>query len=200
MLVMTQANKDKIHNLEENIRFVERQFNYTFKNKSLIKQAFYNGVQHTQYKGKHYGINNQGLEYIGDRVLYVAIAMNTLSMSPHKLSSDGFYIGPTCAEFHKKGISQTKNSHLCVMMNSKYLKFLKKLVIAPKIPDSNESKMWADLYESIFGAIALDCNFDMNTILRSYLASKTIVQHKGMLNYIESKKESDRKAKFRNLI
>ena len=39
MLVMTQANKDKLHNLEENSRFVERQFNYTFKNKSLIKQA-----------------------------------------------------------------------------------------------------------------------------------------------------------------
>ena len=200
MFVMTQANKAKIHNLEENIKFVERQFNYTFKNKSLVKQAFYNGIQHTQYKGKQYGINNQGLEYIGDRVLYVAIAMNTLSMSPHKLSSDGFYIGPTCAEFHKKGISQTKNSQLCGMMNSKYLKFLKKLVIAPKIPDSNESKMWADLYESILGAIALDCSFDMNTILKSYLASKTIIQHKGLLNYIESKKESDQKAKFRELI
>ena len=85
-------------------------------------------------------------------------------------------------------------------MNSEYLKFLKKLVIAPRTPDSSESKMWADIYESIFGAIALDCDFDMNTILKSYLASKTIVQHKGMLNYIESKKESDQKTKFINSI
>lgn len=49
---MTQANKNKIHNLEENIRFIERQFNYTFKNKSLIKQAFYKGIQHTNHEGK----------------------------------------------------------------------------------------------------------------------------------------------------
>lgn len=197
---MTQATLDKLHNLEENIRFVERQFNYTFKNKSLIKQAFYNGSQHTNYKGKPYNINNQGLEYIGDRVLYVAIAMDTLSMSPHNLSSDGFYIGPSCTELHKKCVSHTKNSSLCALMNSKYLKFLKNLVISPKTPASNESKMWADLYESIFGAIALDCNFDMNTILRSYLASKTIIQYNGMLNYIESKKEFDLKAKLRKLI
>lgn len=197
---MTQANKNKIHNLEENIRFIERQFNYTFKNKSLIKQAFYKGTQHTKHDGKAYGINNQSMEYIGDRVLYVAITMNTLHMSSHKLSSDGFYIGPSCAELHKKSISQTNNNQLCAIMNSEYLKFLKKLVIAPRTPDSSESKMWADIYESIFGAIALDCDFDMNTILKSYLASKTIVQHKGMLNYIESKKESDQKTKFINSI
>lgn len=197
---MTQETLDKLHNLEKNIRFVERQFNYTFKNKSLIKQAFYNGVQHTKYKGKPYDINNQGLEYIGDRVLYVVIAMNTLCMSPHKLSSDGFYIGPSCTELHEKCVSQTKNSRLCALMNSKYLKFLKKLVIAPRIPASKESKMWADLYESILGAIALDCNFDMNIILKSYLASKTIIQCNGLLNYIKSKKESDIKAKFRKLI
>lgn len=200
MFAMTQANKNKIHNLEENIRFIERQFNYTFKNKSLIKQAFYKGTQHTKHDGKAYGINNQSMEYIGDRVLYVAITMNTLHMSSHKLSSDGFYIGPSCAELHKKSISQTNNNQLCAIMNSEYLKFLKKLVIAPRTPDSSESKMWADIYESIFGAIALDCDFDMNTILKSYLASKTIVQHKGMLNYIESKKESDQKTKFINSI
>ena len=200
MFVMTQANKDKIHNLEENIRFIERQFNYTFKNKSLIKQAFYKGTQHTKHGGKAYGINNQSMEYIGDRVLYVAITMNTLHMSSHKLSSDGFYIGPSCAELHKKSISQTNNNQLCAIMNSEYLKFLKKLVIAPGTPTSNESKMWADIYESIFGAIALDCDFDMNTILKSYLASKTIVQHKGMLNYIESKKESDQKTNLINSI
>lgn len=197
---MTQANKDKIQNLEENIKFVERQFNYTFKNKSLIKQAFYNGIQHTQYKGKNYGINNQGLEYIGDRVLYIVTAMNNIFMSPHKLSSDGFYIGPSCKELHNKCVSQTKNSRLSALMNSKYLKFLKDLVIAPKVPHSNESKMWADLYESILGAIALDCNFDMNVILRSHLASKTIVQCNGLLNYIKSKKEFDTKAKVRKLI
>lgn len=200
MFAMTQANKNKIHNLEENIRFIERQFNYTFKNKSLIKQAFYKGTQHTKHDGKAYGINSQSMEYIGDRVLYVAITMNTLHMSSHKLSSDGFYIGPSCAELHKKSISQTNNNQLCAIMNSEYLKFLKKLVIAPRTPDSSESKMWADIYESIFGAIALDCDFDMNTILKSYLASKTIVQHKGMLNYIESKKESDQKTKFINSI
>ena len=200
MFVMNQANKDKIHNLEENIRFVERQFNYTFKNKSLIKQAFYKGIQHTNHEGKTYGINNQSLEYIGDRVLYVAITMNTLHTSSHKLSSNGFYIGPSCAELHKKSISQTNNNQLCAIMNSKYLKFLKKLVIAPRTPTSDESKMWADIYESIFGAIALDCDFDMNTILKSYLASKTIVQHKGMLNYIESKKESDQKTNFINSV
>ena len=187
---MTSATLDKIHNLEENIRFVERQFNYTFKNKSLIKQAFYSGVQHTQYNGKNYAINNQGLEYVGDRVLYVAIAM-TLSMSPRNLSSDGFYIGPACTELHKKCGSLTKNSQLCTLMNSENLKFLKSLVIAPKMPSSNESKMWADIYESIIGAIALDCNFDMSIIIRSYLASMIIIQHKGLFNYIKSKKELD---------
>lgn len=140
------------------------------------------------------------MEYIGDRVLYVAITMNTLHMSSHKLSSDGFYIGLSCAELHKKSISQTNNNQLCAIMNSKYLKFLKELVIAPRTPNSDESKMWADIYESIFGAIALDCDFDMNTILKSYLASKTIAQHKGLFNYIESKKESDQKTKFINLI
>ena len=200
MFAMTQANKNKIHNLEENIRFIERQFNYTFKNKSLIKQAFYKGTQHTKHDGKAYGINNQSMEYIGDRVLYVAITMNTLHMSSHKLSSDGFYIGPSCAELHKKSISQTNHNQLCAIMDSEYLKFLKKLVIALGTPTSNESKMWADIYESIFGAIALDCDFDMNIILKSYLASKTIVQHKGMLNYIESKKESDQKTNFINSI
>ena len=193
---MKQLNKDQLHNLEENIRFVERQFNYTFKNKSLIKQAFYRGVQHVSYKGKNYGISNQNLEYIGDRVLYVAVAMNTHLLSGNKISSDGYYIGTSCAEFSKKGISQTNNVYLCEKMRSKHLKFLKKLLVAPQQPGDN-AKAWADLYESIFGAIALDCNFDMNIILKSYLASNTIVQHKGMLNYIESKKETDQAIKSR---
>ena len=193
---MKQFSKDQLRNLEENIRFVERQFNYTFKNKSLLKQAFYRGVQHTSYCGKYYGITNQNLEYIGDRVLYVAVIMNTHLLSADKISTDGFYIGPSGAEFSKKCMSQTNNIYLCEKMRSKHLKFLKKLLVAPQHPRDN-AKAWADLYESIFGAIALDCNFDMNTILRSYLASNTIVQHKGMLNYIKSKKETDQAIKSR---
>lgn len=147
-------------------------------------------------KKSSYVVNNESLEYIGDRILYVISMMNTYDRSKTMFSPEGFYIGPTANEFSKKGVSQMKNSQLCRIMNMKRLRFLKNLTVAAGKPDSPEAKFWADLYESILGAIGIDCNFDMNVLLNSYIASQTLVQRHGLLSYIKSKQDLDRKINF----
>ena len=156
-------------NFDKNIAEIESKIGYVFKDKSLLKQAF----TRTSYANEHKGRgttayqSNEVLEFFGDSVLSAAIV--TLLMRDFaKRYEYGISTKLKEGDFSniKSKLSDKKNLSLA----TKSLGLEKYLLMGEgdlKLGVQNEPSVMEDLFESIIGAIYIDCKSEMKTVIAS---------------------------------
>ncbi len=154
---------------ESNIPEIEKTIGYSFKDKSLLTQAFtrtsFCNEQDRRAPIKY--SSNEVLEFIGDGVLSLAII--TVLMSENtKRYKYGMETPLREGDFSsiKSRLSDKKN--LSKSMSELGLqKFLRMGEGDGKLGIENEPSVMEDLFESIIAAIYIDCGMDMQTVIRS---------------------------------
>lgn len=153
---------------------VQEAIGYHFQhNISLLYQAF----TRTSYSVENGGENNEVLEFIGDRVLdfYVTkefadrfgfYKSETKFFDPNN-DDDEFCIKAhrdesNFTELKKELVSNNNLSSIVDELQLAQFLFLGQCDIDNKV--WNQTKVKADLLEAIIGAVALDCNWDADTL------------------------------------
>ncbi len=158
---MKEQKKD---NFPTYIPEIEKIIGYTFRDKSLITQAF----TRTSFCNEHDSgyQSNEVLEFIGDSVLSVAIITFLTEMHAERYQHGIKTIfGEGDFSNIKSKLSDKKNLSECIgaIGLEKYLRLGegdKKLGI------EKEPSVKEDLFESIIGATYIDCDRDISTVMR----------------------------------
>lgn len=148
---------------------IERIIGYAFNDKSLITQAFtrtsFCNEQDRRAAVKY--SSNEVLEFIGDGVLSLSI-ISVLMSENTKRYKYGIQTPLREGDFSniKSRLSDKKN--LSKSMSELGLqKFLRMGDGDEKLGIENEPSVMEDLFESIIGAIYIDCGMDIHTVIRS---------------------------------
>ena len=126
---------------------IEKIIGYEFKNKALLVQAFIAKAQITKLI-----LNSGSLEYIGDCLLW-GLAVR--------------YVVTKHQNFNDKGQLSLTNDDLTwrvedITSNDFFAECISKLNLKSFIVHKGKysSKIYANVFEAIIGAIAIDCNYD----------------------------------------
>ena len=154
------------------IEQIEHTIGYTFKNKDLLQQAFVRRSYSEEYGGQ----NNEVLEFIGDKALDLAVVRLMMmrfgeitedkEWSEFKLTNPKYFktrLGEGKFTDIKKLLVQKKTLSKCIDR----LGFHKQLIMGKGDIEQgveNQDSVKEDLFEAIIGAIALDCDFNMERI------------------------------------
>ena len=155
-------------NFDENIRKIERTIAYTFRDKSILKQAFTRPSFCNEH-GSQYQ-SNEILEFFGDSVLSAAII--TLLLREHtEKYSHGIKTKLTEGDFSniKSKLSDKKN----LSESTARLGLEEYLLMGEgdeKLGIKKEPSVMEDLFESIIGAIYIDSGENMNAVMTSVAA------------------------------
>lgn len=166
----------------ENLMKVERALGYSFKNKNLLRQAFLKSYIHVlSFDLKVYEAGNDTFEFIGDRILY-SVLTNLFFITYKTESTEGYVYLPTAEQITNFDLGYTTNSYWTKIMNLPKNKFMKELIVAYNNNFPKDCKVWADLLEAIFGAIALDSDYNMDYLRKSFLYLRFRPNNMGLLN------------------
>lgn len=151
--------------MEENdLRFIQDQIGYNFRNLDLLQQAFVR----RSYSNENGGQNNEVLEFIGDKVLdYVVVQL-------------------LCSEYGRITEEEEWHEYVCQytegQLTEKKKRLVEKSYLAKRIQMldlepylimgkndrnqgvQNEESVQEDLFEAILGAIAIDSNWDAKVL------------------------------------
>lgn len=168
----------KMINLNENshLEEVQSKIDYFFNNIDLLLQAFTRSSYSAQFGGE----NNEVLEFIGDKVLDMYVT---------KIIADNFGFMKSQSDYYDE---EEDNDEYCIVahhnegdftelrktiVNNKTLAkridklgFAKYLYLGDSDLDNNvvnQEKVKADLFEAILGAIAIDCDWNPETLQKS---------------------------------
>ncbi len=123
------------------IKHLERVFQYNFKNKKLLEQSL-------THKSFDNNVNNEKLEFLGDRVLGLVISKKLLELFPHE--KEGIIDKKFANLVNKKTCSSIARE-----MNIKKFMFLGS---SHRALERSEDKVIGDCLEAVIGAIYLDSN------------------------------------------
>lgn len=154
------------------IRQIENTIGYSFRNKDLLQQAFVR----RSYSQENGGQNNEVLEFIGDKALDFAVIrlmMNRFGKITEDKEWDEFKL--TNPQYFQTKIGEGKFTDIKRMLVEKRalsgcmdrLGFHTQLIMGKGDifkEVQNEKSVKEDLFEAIIGAVALDSNYDMDTI------------------------------------
>ncbi|KAL9643151.1 hypothetical protein ABK040_001640 [Willaertia magna] len=146
-----EISKDIDNELIQQDKLVEIQkiLKYEFKNMNLLKQCLIHYSASNIY-------NNERIEYLGDAVFDILILDELLIQS--NPFNNNRYLSTNFRKVLKLMAKNTELEKLC--FNSNLDKYL---IINDKIKDKKSVvKKFSDLFESIIGAIYIDCNYDLN--------------------------------------
>ncbi len=173
-------------NFDKYIGEIEDKIGYVFQDKSLLRQAFTRtsyANEHKDAAGVRYQ-SNEVLEFFGDGVLSAAI-ITLLMQDFAKRYEYGISTLLDEGDFSniKSKLSDKKNLSLATSSMG-LQKFLLMGEGDVKLRVENEPSVMEDLFESIIGAIYIDCGNDIKTVIRSvakmldtreYLQKKEVV-------------------------
>lgn len=151
-----------------NISVIEEKIGYTFKDKSLIRQAFTRASFCNEYEGQRGGYqSNEVLEFFGDSVLSAAI-ITALIKAKTERYVHGIKTALTEGDFSniRSRLADKKN----LSENIKRLELEKFLIMGEgdeKLGIASERSVMEDLFESIIGAIYIDAGFDLGAVSSS---------------------------------
>lgn len=139
---------------------IQGQIGYKFDNLALLTQA----LTRKSYSQENGGLNNEVLEFIGDKVLDIVV-VKYLTEKYGSIQKEGFY-----SEIDEGKLTTIKAR----MVEKKSLaKRIEKLGFADFIIMGNgdeqnninkQNSVKEDLFEAIIGAVALDCNWNYNLL------------------------------------
>ena len=151
---------------EKYIPIIEEKLGYTFRDKGLLMQAFTRTSlcnEQDKRDAVRYS-SNEVLEFIGDGVLSLAIITVLISKNTERYEY-GIRTGLGEGDFSnvKSKLSDKKN--LSDSMRELGLqKYLRMGEGDAKLGIENEPSVMEDLFESIIGAVYIDCAHDMRTV------------------------------------
>ena len=158
----------QVAGLRSRLPAIEKYIGYKFHNKELLLQAF-----KTKAIANGTTYNSAPLEFVGDRVLYTLVT----------------------SEFAKEKLEiESGNAYICDMTrfsesvqkattNDSFAKYVKNTALKDCLIQTlkTSEKVYANCFESIIGAVALDCNYNHKKLLRVYKAltsPKKVLQFK----------------------
>lgn len=146
---------------------------YRFKNVHLLFQAFTRSSYSTQYGGE----NNEVLEFLGDRVLDFYVTKTIADDFGFLKSQSEYYdkdedLNEFCIAAHKNEadftmIKQEIVSNKTLARRIDKLGFAKFMYMGDSDIENHverQEKVKADLFEAILGAVAIDCDWDPDTL------------------------------------
>ncbi len=153
-------------NFAKNIEHIEKTLGYTFKDKSLLMQAFTRASYcNEQSKGKTKLTSNEVLEFFGDSILSSAI-ISLFLKGKTKRYEYGIFTELNEGDFStiRSNLSDKKN----LSATTKALGLEKYLLMSrgdEKLDIGKEPSVMEDLYESIIGAIYIDSGMDLSVVI-----------------------------------
>ena len=151
---------------DKSIKEIEKKIGYVFRDKSLLRQSFTRTSYCNERHGKNKPISNEVLEFFGDSILSAAIITRLLDdkteRSPMGLStplSEGDFSNIRSKLADKRNLSRSTAA----------LGLQKYLIMGEgdaKCGIENEPSVMEDLFESIIGAVFVDSDKDMKTVIR----------------------------------
>ena len=142
--------------------FISKQIGYSFQNEKLLEQAF----TRRSYSVENGGQDNEILEFLGDKVLDYCI---TKKLSDHfgKVSQCGYYTTFKKTEgdlsnFRRRLVESSMLAHRIDILG--FSSFLTMGNGDKHINIQNQQRVKEDLFESILGAIAIDCEWNTDIL------------------------------------
>ncbi|MBR2466525.1 MAG: hypothetical protein IKB38_06310 [Clostridia bacterium] len=154
---------------EKHIPEIEKAIGYTFSDKSLLTQAFTRTSFCNEQKKSdavRYS-SNEVLEFFGDGVLSLAIITVLLSNNTERYE---YGIKTPLGEGDFSNIKSKLSDKKNLSQSMKELGLQKFLLVGEgdeKLGIKNEPSVMEDLFESIIGAIYIDCGMHIPTVVRS---------------------------------
>jgi len=158
-----------ISEFEKNLPVIEKIIGYTFKDKSLIRQAF-TRASFCNEANVHTSVgfqSNEVLEFFGDSVLSAAIVTSLIREKTVRYEK-GIKTELDEGDFSniRSNLADKKN----LSENIKRLGLQKYFIMGEgdmKLGIENERSVMEDLFESIIAAIYIDSAFDMTAVIKS---------------------------------
>lgn len=152
---------------KKNISQIEKKIGYTFKDKSLLTQAFTRSSfcnEHRSPVGREY-ISNEVLEFFGDSVLSTAIISMMLKEKTERYEH-GVYTKLNEGDFSNIRSKLSDKRNLSKSMSALGLhKYLLMGGGDEKLGIQNEPSVMEDLFESIVGAVYIDCDMNISRVI-----------------------------------
>lgn len=188
--------------------FIEEQIHYCFKNKDLLDQAF----TRRSYTIENGGENNEVLEFIGDKVLDLAVVKMLTNYYGEVRKEDSL----KSAKRYYEDVSQTikdlfftKGPFFCSCNEDELTKLKSRMVqkknLSSRIDElglakylqmgngdienniQREDSVKEDLFEAILGAVAVDSNWDflkMEMVVEAMLLPEDFIEEDQDNNYV----------------
>lgn len=171
---------------------------YRFRNPKLLRQAFVR----KSYTEEHSGENNEVLEFIGDKVLDVAVIRyltKKYGNNPYYYDENSIYFRPNEGqkEFKCKlvegaltKLKQKMVEKTALASRIDYLGLAEFLIVGKTDKSNNilqEPSVKEDLFEAILGAVALDSNWDFEKIqevVEVMLMPESFLENGGEADYV----------------
>ena len=153
-------------NFNKNIPLIEQKIGYTFKDKSLLIQAFTRSSFCNENRGGGKGyMSNEVLEFFGDSVLSTAIISMMLRDKTERYEH-GVYTKLREGDFSNIRSKLSDKRNLSRSMEALGLhKYLLMGEGDGKLGIENEPSVMEDLFESIIGAVYIDCGMDISRVI-----------------------------------
>ena len=156
-------------NFESNITAIEEKIGYTFRDKSLLRQAFTRESfcnEANVRSGESYQ-SNEVLEFFGDSILSAAIVTGLISKKTERYKNGiKTKLGEGDFSAIRSNLADKKN----LSENITRLGLEKYFLMGEgdlKMQIEKERSVREDLFESIIGAIYIDSGFDMPSVIKS---------------------------------
>ena len=128
--------------MEKKLTTLERILKYNFKKKSILEKA----LTHKSYDNN---INNEKLEFLGDRILGFVISKKLIELYPNE--KEGFL---------DKKLASLVNKNKCLDV-AKTIGLEKFILVGNNSKNKVENKIVADSIEALIGAIYYDKGFEI---------------------------------------
>ena len=154
-------------NFSKYIPLIEQKIGYTFKDKSLLTQAFTRSsfCNENKTKGSRGYMSNEVLEFFGDSVLSTAIISMMLRDKTERYEH-GVYTKLHEGDFSNIRSKLSDKRNLSRSMEALGLqKYLRMGEGDGKLGIENEPSVMEDLFESIIGAVYIDCGMDISRVI-----------------------------------
>ena len=146
--------------------FIQEQIGYRFKNPDLLEQAF----TRRSYSEENGGENNEVLEFIGDKALDFA-AVRYLSEKFGAIDSETGQFKSNLDESDLTELKRRLVERSALADRIDWLDLSAYLIMGEgdrKNRIDEKESVREDLFEAIFGAVALDCNWDSAKLLEVF--------------------------------
>lgn len=159
---------------------IQSKINYKFTNVKLLQQAF----TRKTYSNIFGGNDNEVLEFLGDRILSYAVIRDLYDRFGRLNNRMEFSSVRTVGELSKIVVELVKNSNLAEQINSLGLKNYIQVSVQK---EKRNPKNKADVFEAILGAIAVDSDWNLTSILNAYRSM--MVSYEQVTSQSENTKE-----------